>query len=65
MMDFSKDINTLFQLHVQRLTNTLQKKRKTMRISGGKWIWNLMDFKIHLTLNGFKIYLLCEFVLKG
>ena len=28
MMDFSRDINTLFQLHVQRLTNTLQKKEK-------------------------------------
>lgn len=27
-MDFSRDINTLFQLHVQRLTNTLQKKKK-------------------------------------
>ena len=38
MMDFSRDINTLFQVHVQRLTNTLQKKRKTIRISGGKWI---------------------------
>lgn len=27
-MDFSRDISTLFQLHVQRLTNTLQKKKK-------------------------------------